>query len=239
MVRAVLFDLGDTLLDFKDLNNGLLAKQGAEAGWEHLRASGCPVPSLKKYRSANFASLRWALIRSRFHYREVDALGIMRRHAVRWGAPDNDAFIYDLAWHWYLPVIPHGSIEPDLIATLQRIKSEGIKIGVVSNTFIPGRLLDRHLEMMGLLEHLPVRIYSSDIGYRKPHPVIFYRALAAILTKPRETLFVGDVVKNDILGAGRLGMKTALKLRNGNGQVDSPADHTIRRISDLLPILFP
>jgi putative hydrolase of the HAD superfamily len=163
----------------------------------------------------------------------------MRRHAMRWGAPKDEAFLDDLAWQWYKPVLPHGSIEPDLIATLQRIKAEGIKIGVVSNTFIPGRVLDRHLEIMGLLEHLPVRIYSSEIGFRKPHPVIFYRALAAIETKPRDTLFVGDLIKNDILGAARLGMKTALKLRHANGQAPTPADHVIRRISDLVPILFP
>ncbi len=238
MVRAILFDLGDTLLDFEKMDNDRISREGASAAYELLRGAGCKLPSVDRYRRANVASIRWALIRSKLNGREFNGQPIMWGHALRLGAPNNEEFMRELSWLWYKPVVPHSSIEPDLIETLIKIRDAGIKIGIVSNTFIPGALLDRHLEMMGLLEHLPVRIYSSEVGFRKPHPVIFYRALAAIQTKPRDTLFVGDVVKNDIVGAARLGMRTALKLKNGNGHLQSPADYEIRKISDLVPILF-
>src|SRR5208282_5986042 len=70
MVRAILFDLGDTLLDFLNLDNDLLAKQGAAAGYEYLRKAGCRVPSQERYYRTNLASIRWALIRCKFNGRE-------------------------------------------------------------------------------------------------------------------------------------------------------------------------
>jgi putative hydrolase of the HAD superfamily len=239
MVRAILFDLGDTLLDFAKMDNDEIAAAGSAAAYERLQKAGCKLPSLRRYRKANIASIRWALIRSKLNGREFNGLPIMWRHALRLGAPDREQFKRDLGWDWYSPVVPYSSIEPDLIETLVKFREAGLKIGIVSNTFIPGEVLDRHLELMGLLEHLPVRIYSSEIGYRKPHPVIFYRALAAIRTKPRDTLFVGDVVKNDIVGAARLGMRTAWKPKKQDAHLPCSADFVIRRISDLVPILFP
>jgi|HubBroStandDraft_1064217.scaffolds.fasta_scaffold72492_2 FMN phosphatase YigB (HAD superfamily) len=239
MVQAVLFDLGDTLLDFAKMDNDRIAQEGASGAYERLRKAGCKLPSLNRYRRANIASIRWALIRHKLNGREFNGLPLMWRQALRWGAPNNEEFMWELAWDWYKPVVPHSSIEPDLIETLIKIRAAGLKIGIVSNTFIPKEMLDKHLEMMGLLEHLPVRIYSSEIGFRKPHPVIFYRALAAVRTRPQDTLFVGDVIKNDIVGAARLGMRTAWKPKHGDAHLTSGADFVIRRISDLMPILLP
>jgi HAD superfamily hydrolase (TIGR01549 family) len=243
MVQAILFDLGDTLLDFKKMENRVVVREGSAIAYERLKRAGCRLPSLGRFRRVNVATIRWALIRNKFNGREFNGLPLLWRHALRWGAPDTEEFRHEMAWDWYKPVVTYSSIEPDLIDTLKTIHAAGVKIGVVSNTFIDAKILDRHLEIMGLLEHLPVRIYSSDVGFRKPHPVIFYRALAAIQTKPRDTLFVGDVIKNDILGAARLGMRTAYKPKRLNGDPvstePSPADYVIRKISDLLPILFP
>lgn len=114
-------------------------------------------------------------------------------------------------------------------------------MGIVSNTFIAGPILDRHLELVGMGDQIPTRIYSSEFGYRKPNPVIYKAALEAIGSTARQTMFVGDVVKNDVLGPAKFGMKTALKLKPGRnyGNAVRHADHVIRRISDLVPILFP
>ncbi|MGD1277750.1 MAG: HAD family hydrolase [Tepidisphaeraceae bacterium] len=239
MIRAILFDLGDTLLNFEPMDTNAVVRQGCGEAYKQLQLAGCKLPSEARFRRMNVWSVRRALLWSKIRGREFNAMQVMRKHAVRYGAPDEDAFMLDVGWHWYQPVVPYSSIEPDLISTLQLFRSRGIKLGIVSNTFITGAILDRHLELMGLIEHLPVRIYSSEIGFRKPHPLIFNAALSAIGARPQETLFVGDVIKNDILGAGRLGMKTALKRTATNHHNHCPANYCIHRIADLIPIVLP
>ena len=55
-----------------------------------------------------------------------------------------------------------------------------------------------------------VELCSEEAESCKPHPRIFLQALAAIDTAPANTLFVGDSIEADILGANRVGMRTAL-----------------------------
>jgi putative hydrolase of the HAD superfamily len=91
---------------------------------------------------------------------------------------------------------------------LESLRSHGLRLGVVSNAFDPGRLLHRDLEQMGIAERIDHAVFSSEVGKRKPHPEIFEHALQALEVSPEETLFVGDRLYEDVLGAAELGMTT-------------------------------
>jgi putative hydrolase of the HAD superfamily len=85
-------------------------------------------------------------------------------------------------------------------------------------------------------------VYSSEVGFRKPDRRIFDAALAELGMPASQTLFVGDLVKTDMIGARRAGMRTALKQPWSNLSPHRGVDHVIRRISDLkdlLPALAP
>jgi putative hydrolase of the HAD superfamily len=121
---------------------------------------------------------------------------------------------------------------------LQTLRQRGLKLGLVSNTFVPPATHDRHLREAGLIDYLPVRVYSSAVRFRKPHPKIFQIALQRLGTQPQETLFVGDMIKADIQGARRLGMATVL--RQGRGAMNNhqpAADYAVCRISELLEVV--
>lgn len=83
-----------------------------------------------------------------------------------------------------------------------------VRMGVVSNFHLPGwpeQLLADH----GLLQHFEFVIDSVAIGFRKPGAEVYREALRqAGLTDDRadDVLFIGDSVRNDVLGPTSLGM---------------------------------
>src|SRR6201997_5588684 len=97
-------------------------------------------------------------------------------------------------------------------ALLDTLHDRGLKLGLVSNALDPPHLLHRDLEQMGVAERLDVAVFSSEVGWRKPHPAIFERALEAVATEPVDALFVGDTLATDIAGASALGMHTCQAL---------------------------
>ena len=51
---------------------------------------------------------------------------------------------------------------------------------------------------------------SSELGYRKPSPVIYREALRRLGHRAAATLFVGDRVLEDVVGPSREGMPPCL-----------------------------
>jgi putative hydrolase of the HAD superfamily len=97
-------------------------------------------------------------------------------------------------------------------ALLDALRERGLRLGLVSNAIDPPVLLHRDLADLGLADRLDVALFSSEVGWRKPHPEIFQRALGALRVEPGRTLFVGDNLVNDVGGAGALGMRTCQAL---------------------------
>ncbi len=240
MFQAILFDLGDTLLDFEPIEFRKVVDRGSKAAYARMQQAGCAkLPSYGRYVRSHEWVAKIALAWSRVRGRDFNILSLMKRLERGYGMPDDPQAMFDIAWQWYKPIVELSSIESDLLSTLQMFRNAGIKMGIVSNTYLDGKLLDHHLKLMGLLEYLPIRIYSSETRYRKPHRRIFEIALAAMGTAAAETLFVGDVVRNDVFGAGRMGMKTVLKAPLSVSRTHRRADYLIRRISELIPIVLP
>lgn len=64
------------------------------------------------------------------------------------------------------------------------------------------------LEGAGLREHFDTLAISHDIGLRKPRREIFEAALAGLGVSPGEALHVGDNLAADVVGAASLGIRT-------------------------------
>lgn len=232
MIEAALFDLGDTLLDFDPLPRKQLFESAAKATYEHLKTKGCQLPSFEKYYSMHISLVRWTYILSLLRGREVQSFQALQKWCRKNHYPSDDDSIKELIWLWYQPVIPRSTVAPDVIPALRKLQTQGIKLALVSNTLLPGCILDRHLEMVGLKEFFPVRVYSSDIGYRKPHRAIFQAALDQLEVPPGCCAFIGDLVKTDIKGSNRMGMLSILRLTPKRQNINK-ADYRIESLSDL------
>jgi FMN phosphatase YigB (HAD superfamily) len=81
---------------------------------------------------------------------------------------------------------------------------------------------------------------SDEHGWRKPHPRIFYDALAVLGAKPEGALFVGDSPQDDITGAKAVGMDVAWVNAQGAVLPDgAPApDYTISALPELRKLLL-
>lgn len=143
---------------------------------------------------------------------------------------------------------PLPGVEPfeDALEVLPDLRKRGLKVGLVTNAAQPIEMRERELEAYGLTEHIDeyCRISAADVGYLKPHPEIFRRALDCLGAKPEQVVFVGDSVGADIVGAQGVGMKAILRrieYRQQQQQQDiteeSTPDAQIDTLHDLYEIL--
>jgi putative hydrolase of the HAD superfamily len=91
--------------------------------------------------------------------------------------------------------------------TLQQIKKERYKIGLICNTGrTPGKTIRILLERLGIINYFDVTTFSNELGIRKPDPRIFLYTLDQLKSHPQNSLHVGDIVELDVLGAKNAGM---------------------------------
>ena len=237
MIKAILFDLGDTLFDFDGLDTRAVYQESSRATYDFLKSQGYAVPSYGRYYRHKLWAVAKAFAWSRLRRRDFSCHDVVCRVCTTLHLGLDEAALRQLTWRWYAPVCRHTHVAPHVVPTLTRLLDRGLKLAIVSNTLIPGFVLDRHLGMHGLLDFFPVRVYSSEIGYRKPHPAIFEHALQRVGVHAGEAVFVGDKVRNDILGARRAGMRTVLRQIGARPGPHHTADFVLGHISDLSRVL--
>jgi putative hydrolase of the HAD superfamily len=207
VIRAVLFDWGDTLMRFA--YDPELVSAGHRAGLEAIGRDDVPeaaaVTAHFRERYEPFFWLPGTL-------EELEYPGLVRELLAEFGMAASDEEVSRFLEAEHAAWAPARQLGATSIALLEALRDRGVKVGLVSNAFDPGWLLQRTLAEMGLAELLDFAVFSSEVGKRKPHPEIFRRALEALGVAPEETLFVGDRLYEDVRGAAELGMRTVQAL---------------------------
>jgi FMN phosphatase YigB (HAD superfamily) len=145
-----------------------------------------------------------------------------------------------------VPGSVHGELAPGAREALAWARDRGMRVILVSNTLwsaaedmaadFPG------LEIATLVDGV---VTSHSIGYRKPHPAIFERALSLAGVAPHAAVMVGDEPYQDVFGAQRVGMRAVwVRPRSPRARpVGEPdgfvvrADAEIESLAELPPIL--
>jgi HAD superfamily hydrolase (TIGR01549 family) len=237
-VKAILFDLGETLLHFGKVNTTELFRQGARLSFEFLKSCGQPVGSFEYYCWRNLLALRMRNWLSNITGKDFNSLVLLRGIGTKRGIKLDRQQWRRFAWHWYEPLARISTVEPNIVETLTSLKNLGLKLGIVSNTFVTASSLDKNLEQFGILGFFPVRLYSCELDFRKPDARIFKAAAGKIGEKVENILFVGDRINKDIKPAAKAGMRTVLKAAYTN--VGKKLPEGVRKINKLseLPALI-
>ena len=222
MIKAVLFDVGNTLISYytskefpdvlqSSINNclnylktkGEISNNIWEKVWKHNHGS----PGNKVYPLEE----RLADI---FTVHEVDELNKLC-----------DLFMK--------PIFNKSKIYDDVVPTIRELKQRGLKVGIISNTpwGCPSRLWECELKRYGLTEYLDSYVFCVDVGWRKPDRRIFIHALSRLGEKAENCLFVGDDPRWDKIGPESIGMKSILIDRHGE---NVNAIHQLDEILELL-----
>jgi putative hydrolase of the HAD superfamily len=221
-IKAVLFDLGETLLDFGEIKATRLFRQGARLSYDYLKSSGQPVGNFECYCWINLVIVRIRHLISRIQKKDFDSLALLRKFGTRVGVRFDDEQWRHFAWLWYEPLSKIATIEPMIKDTLITLKGLRLKLGILSNTFVNADSLEKHLNQLGLLDFFSVRLYSYQFDFRKPDLRIFEIAAERLDEALENILYVGDRIDMDIEPALKVGMQPVLKTAYTNAGKTPP-----------------
>jgi putative hydrolase of the HAD superfamily len=207
VLEAVLFDWGDTLMQF--VFDEDLVGAGHRAGLAALGRDDLPdVGALTAHFGERYFPLLWVP----GTLEEVEYPGLVRQCLLDLGVEVEDGELDRFLEAEHAAWAPARRLASTTHGLLEALRSRGLRLGLVSNAIDPGWLLHRDLEQTGLAQRLDFSVFSSEIGFKKPHPAIFERALSALGVEPENACFVGDRLYEDVRGAGELGLTTVQAL---------------------------
>ncbi len=233
-IKAVLFDLGETLLNFGRVEKLRLFREGALRSYNYLKSLGQPTGGFRSYCWQNLIALHIRCWISDITSRDFDSLVLLKWIGAKKGIRLDAEQWKQFAWLWYEPLTRIGRLEPETKETLAALRGLGIKLGIVSNTFVHRSSLERHLEQLSILDYFSARVYSSEVKFRKPDVRIFRAAAAKIDEEPENIMFVGDRIDTDIKPAMKAGMRAVLKTAYTNSGRKAPEGAwEIKQLSEL------
>lgn len=227
-IRAVLWDIDDTLFDYTGADSAGLARHLADEGVGERY--GSPAEALALWR--RLTELHWA----RFAAGEATFRG-QRQDRVRdfLGSPHMGA---EQADAWFERYVEHYKaawvLFPDVVPALDAL-ADGYRHGVLSNSSTVNQ--DPKLRHLGLRDRFEVLVCAAELGVSKPDAAAFLAACEALGLPPGEVAYVGDQPEIDARGARDAGLEAVWLDRDG-GRGPGPAG--VHRIAglDRLPELL-
>lgn len=247
-IRAVLFDYGDTLAHFGPVEDALptayeaIREKLVAAGKKVLLNGALEIPAshlLIEGISGRF----WQMLNRSYEEQrieELDAALLFRSSLEALGIIADDALLEEIV------LIEEGvgytlhqrAAEVEDVAAA--LRGQGLRLGLVSNyCTLPG-IVRHYPTKFGLLPLVDEAIFSCELGLRKPHPAIYQDVLARLGVAPEHAVFIGDRLREDVMGPKALGMRAVLtqQFRQEDPSTSPvPPDAVVPRLAALPPLL--
>jgi putative hydrolase of the HAD superfamily len=207
-IRAVLFDLGDTLFRLHPMDFTAAHEQFARLLSECLDLDDDAASSVTAEVTSGL----------RETFRALQQSGSTAEPSIAESAlPYLSRFGADASWlatalddAFGEADIARWDYSPGRPMEVRQFIDAGFRVAFVSNTQTPPVLMRRRLAEFGLLELAEAAVFSVEVGERKPGERIYRAALQALDIPPESAVFVGDRVREDVLGPQSLRMRAVL-----------------------------
>ena len=213
-VRAILFDLGNTLLEYsltgrwREFLIARLAELGPGACDTMTPAAFSPGDFARQVGDVIGGAEARAIEHSgrSWHFRDR-----LREGLAAVGVNADADHIERLTDLFYEPIRACNRPYPDTTDTLTGLRSAGLRLAIITNApwDTPARLLRGDLEQWDCADFFDAFICSGDVPWRKPNPQFMLAAAAELRVPPDACLVVGDSLDADIAGANAAGMRSA------------------------------
>jgi putative hydrolase of the HAD superfamily len=232
-VKALLFDLDDTLLDYSG---------GVDDSWrEACGIFGVPLGlDVERFMKALAETRQWFWSDPSRHREErVNMLRAWQRiagHALARLGVAGDGLDAALAREYAVRRRAVMRLFPDARETLDELRSRGVPLALVTNGDA-SQQRDK-IERFELAPFFEVIVIEGEFGAGKPDEAVYRHALDGLGASPRDTAMVGDHLEFDVAGPQRLGVSGIWIDRTGAGLADSPVRphriiHSLRELTAL------
>lgn len=231
MIEAVGFDLGDTLIYYKDvpLSWGKLYRDALRNVME-----SCKIEVSEE--ALNVGDIILSKYNTRINPREeeVEAEWILKEILCSWDIKHNKYL--DKAIDSFFEFFQRRSIMyEDTIEVLTYLRNKGIKIGILTD--VPYGMNRKFVkkDVIGFYNMIDCLVTSVEVGYRKPVSNGYQFLAERLNVNPKNMIYVGNERK-DIVGAKSQSMVTVL-INRDNQTVSYGEDYKIKSLRELYNIL--
>ena len=221
MIKAGIFDLDNTLLDFMKMKE--YAVKAAIAG---MIEAGLDIDNEKSY----------STIVSIYEKEGWENQQVFNYFLDKTVGEVNNKYLAAAIVAYRRAREANLLLYPNVNHTLVELMKMGIKLAVVSDA--PSREAWMRIYYLNLHHHFDIVLTFDDTNARKPSPIPFQMALKELNTDPNETLMVGDWPERDVAGANNLGIRTIFaRYGDSFGTVESGADWDINDVYEIVGIV--
>jgi HAD superfamily hydrolase (TIGR01662 family) len=132
--------------------------------------------------------------------------------------------------------------EDDAVTTLKELQSKGYRMGLVTNASDSADV-NTLVDKAKIRSFFDVITISADIGFRKPHPIMFETALDFWQADPNQAVMIGDLLSADVMGANQYGIASIWITRRASKSANQPflesvkPDAIVDRLSEIPDLL--
>lgn len=216
MIRAVLFDLDNTLLDRDASLLRFIHSQ-------HDRFQ----PFLGHILRGDFVNRFVELDAHGYVWKDIVYQKLIEEFGIHGISAKELLDDYVTRFHFHCVPVPH------LTETFEHLLQQQFKLGLITNGYTQFQV--SNIRALGIEPYFSAILVSEQAGRKKPDPSIFLHALELLSVSPQESLYVGDHPINDVQASKQVGMISVWK-QNHHWPSPEIADFVIDDLAELITL---